>query len=144
MAQPDQGYDPYAPPPGYGGEYGRPARSGMPGTVKAVRVLLFVVAGVTILVAAGAFAYAGGGAYAAGRATWVLLPGIASLVLALLIRRRGRVLFWCLVALQVLYVLLAFGALGRGDPRGVTNLLFPIAILVLLLLPVSRAYFRRT
>lgn len=116
----------------------------MPGTVKAIRVLLFVVAGLTALVAAGAFVYAGGGAYGAGRAAWVLLPGVASVVLALLVSRGGRPLFWCLVALEALYILLALASVGGGDPRGVTNLLLPIAILVLLLQPTSRRYFRRS
>lgn len=128
------------PGPGYVGSYENPVGDRMPGTVKAIRVLLFVVAALTVIVAIGTFLYAdvGDPAYAAGAVTWAALPGIASLVL----RRGSRVLWWCLLALEIVYILLALANLGRGDPRGITNMVLPIVILVLLFQRSSRRYFR--
>lgn len=129
---------------GYLGSHDAPVNT-MPGTAKAIRVLLFVAAGLTLLVVVGTFLYAGAAstAYTAGAALWVALPGIASLVLALLLRRGGRAIWACLLAVEILYILLALAGLGRGDPRGITNLLLPIVILVLLFQHSSRRYFRR-
>ena len=59
---------------------------------------------------------------------------------ALRLRSGGRPLFWGVLALQILVIVQALGSLGAADPRGVTQLLFPVAILVCILLRPSRQH----
>lgn len=75
-----------------------------------------------------------------GALTWIALPGILALVCALRLHSGGRPLFWGVLALQVLIIVQALGNLGAADPRGVTQLLFPIAILVCVLMRPSRQH----
>ncbi|GAA0569693.1 hypothetical protein [Actinomadura livida] len=113
----------------------------MPKQVKAVRVLMFVVAGLTFLMTLAFFVTVGVTAAAIGAAIWFALPGALSVVLALRIPRGGTALRRGIIALEVFYVLLALSAIGQDDPRGVTNLVLPAVILVLLFRPDAKAHF---
>jgi hypothetical protein len=115
----------------------------VPVQVKAVRILLLVVAGFTVLTLIGFLTSQQVTASAAGVAVWASLPGAAALVVALRLPRGGRVRFWVVVAIAALLVLGGLGALGRGDPRGLTNLVLPGVILFLITRRPARDFFLR-
>lgn len=114
----------------------------IPRTLGVVRVLMFAVAGLTIVTTAGFLLANGVSVVTLGYAAWGTWPGAASLVLALRVRHGGRWLRPSIVALQIAMVLLALARLGAGDPCGVPNLILPIVILVLVTRPSARAFFR--
>lgn len=116
----------------------------MPTAVKTVRVLLYVLAGATVLVIAGVLMFAGVSAELLGYLTWVCWPGIVGFVVALRMNRPGRAKFWLIVVVAAFGILNALGSLGQGDPRGVTTLIIPILILVFVLRRASRTYFKRS
>lgn len=113
----------------------------MPNQVKTVRVLMFVVAGLTLLMTLAFLVTVGVTAAAIGAAVWFALPGVISFVLALRIPRGGTALRRGIIALEVFYVLLALSAIGQGDPRGVVNLVLPAVILVLLFRADAKNHF---
>ncbi|GGQ15805.1 hypothetical protein BKA00_006681 [Actinomadura coerulea] len=113
----------------------------MPNQVKTVRVLMFVAAGLTLVMTLAFFAAVGVTAAAIGAALWFALPGALSLLLALRVPNGGTGLRRGIIALEVFYILLSLARLGQGDPRGVLNLALPIVILVLLFRPEAKAYF---
>ncbi|MEV3927154.1 hypothetical protein [Actinomadura coerulea] len=113
----------------------------MPNQVKTVRVLMFVAAGLTLVMTLAFFAAVGVTAAAIGAALWFALPGALSLLLALRVPNGGTGLRRGIIALEVFYILLSLARLGQGDPRGVLNLVLPIVILVLLFRPEAKAYF---
>lgn len=115
----------------------------MPSSVKAARVLLFIVAGLALLAAIGLFVYAGASARAAGQAFYTLVPGIGSFVAALLVTRGGRGLRGFIIGWEILYILVALGEMGSGNAGAILQLGFPIAILILITRPAAGAYFRR-
>ena len=117
----------------------------MPSTVKAARVLLFLAAALTALVSV-LFFYATEQEVSArllGQLTWQALPGILSLWLGFWISRCGIGIQRWIIGVEVLAILQALGNLGQGDPRGLTNLILPIAIVFLVTRPSARRYFRR-
>jgi hypothetical protein len=114
----------------------------MPRPVRATRVLLLVAAGLTLVAASQAWLLVGG-AYGLGAALVVALPGFASVLVGVRIRRKPTRWLWIgLIVLEVLYLLWQFGRIGAGDPFGLLGLGFPIAILVLVCRASSRRYFR--
>jgi hypothetical protein len=113
----------------------------VPGQVKAVRILLFVVAGLTVLTLIGFLLSGQVSAESAGLVIWASLPGVIGLVVALRLARGGRVRFWVVVVVAALLVLGGLGALGRGDPRGITNLILPGVILFLVTRRPAREFF---
>jgi hypothetical protein len=113
----------------------------MPKPVKAARILMFIVAAITLAVAAILLMVSGVSATSLGLAMWLLLPGVASFVLALKILHGGGGVRRGIIALQLVYLLLALASLGQGDPQGLVNLGFPIAVLILLFRPEARQYF---
>lgn len=114
----------------------------MPTTVKAVRVLMVMVAVVTAMTTAGFLVASGLTAVTLGYALWSAWPGAVSLGLALRVRDGGVWLLRGIIALQAVYVLLSLARLGAGDPRGLVNLAFPIAILVLATRKSAHDHFR--
>jgi hypothetical protein len=114
----------------------------MPKSVKAARVLMFVVAGITLMMTVGFLGTVGVTSTALGYAVWGAWPGAASLALALRITSGGTWALRAIIALQVVYLLLSLARLGAGDPRGLVNLAFPIAILVLVTRKAARDHFR--
>jgi hypothetical protein len=115
----------------------------MPTPVRAAQVLMYVVAGLTAVLAGTALLTTGVSAAEPGRVTWFALPGLASLALAVLIPKRGTTLWRAIIALETVYILLSLGRLAGGDTRGLVNLVIPSVILVLLTRPNARSYFRQ-
>ncbi|MES9603938.1 hypothetical protein [Actinomadura sp. NPDC000929] len=113
----------------------------MPNQVRTVRVLMFVAAGLTLVMTLAFFAAVGVTAAAIGAALWFALPGVLSLMLALRVPNGGTGLRRGIIALEIFYILLSLARVGEGDPRGVLNLVLPIVILVLLFRPEAKAYF---
>ncbi|GAA4365936.1 hypothetical protein GCM10023088_11860 [Actinomadura verrucosospora] len=113
----------------------------MPNQVRTVRVLMFVAAGLTLVMTLAFFAAVGVTAAAIGAALWFALPGVLSLLLALRVPNGGTGLRRGIIALEIFYILLSLARVGEGDPRGVLNLILPIVILVLLFRPEAKAYF---
>ncbi|MFC7328116.1 hypothetical protein [Marinactinospora rubrisoli] len=114
----------------------------LPGSLKTVRVLLFVTAGLTAISVVGALFVYEINAVMLGRLTWAALPGVLSLIFALRLPKGRRVLYWSILVLQVLTMLIALGNLGNGSPQGFSQLLLPILTLVFLTQRASRTHFR--
>ncbi|WP_067476991.1 hypothetical protein [Actinomadura hibisca] len=113
----------------------------MPKTVKAVRILMFVVAGITFVTTLAFMITVGVSAASFGAAVWAVFPGVLSLVLALRIPQGSKGLRRGIIALEIFYILLSFSRLGQGDPRGLTNMVLPIAILILVFRSEVKEYF---
>lgn len=114
----------------------------MTGPVRAARILLLLGAGLTLLTALGFLLTVGATSESVGRAIWICVPGAMALVVALRMPRPSRRLRWLAIATCMLWVLGALGSIGKGDPRGVTQLVIPVAVLVLLTRRRARDYFR--
>jgi hypothetical protein len=115
-----------------------PARP--PAPVRVLRVLLFAAAGLTVLVVLAFLLTTPLTGESVGRAIWTVWPGVVAFLLAARLDRPSRRTYWFVVGLGVVYVLLALAALGNGDPRGLTNLALPIAVLVLVTRRSSRGF----
>jgi hypothetical protein len=114
----------------------------MPGPVRAARVALFIGAALTVLTVFGYLLVMGGGSEAVGRAIWVSVPGVIAFMVALRMPRGGKRLFWWAVGACGLWIVGALGSIGRGDPRGLTQLVIPVLVLVLLTRSSARRFFR--
>jgi hypothetical protein len=115
----------------------------LPTAVRALRVLLYVGGVITLLTTFGYLASEGLTGATVGQAVWSAWPGVAGLVIARKVHLGGRRRFWVIVVVAAFWILGALGAIGRGDPRGVTELILPIALLVALTRRSSRDYFLR-
>lgn len=119
----------------------------LPTPLRALRVVMFIFAALTLVTLVSAVAIdafeADSFSASLGAATWTALPGALTLACGLRLHAGGRPLFWGILALQVFLVLSALAALGQGDPRGLGQLIFPVLMLILVLLPSSRAHLRR-
>ncbi|MFG3495142.1 Tox-REase-5 domain-containing protein [Streptomyces sp. NPDC047928] len=118
----------------------------MPSALRAVLVLVRAVFAVTLVGAFGVLLLAASlGGVDGELLGWVLygaLPGTAGLLLG---RRAGTGGVWILrglLAVQGWFIAGALATLGGGDGRGVTQLLIPVVVVVLLCRPASRAWFR--
>jgi len=120
------------------------AWSEMPAPVRAAQVLMFVAAGITLVMTLAFVVSVGVSAASLGAALWIVAPGVVSLVLALRIPRGGVGLRRGIIALEIFYILLAISRLGHGDPRGAVNLVFPIVVLVLLFRRDAKDHFAGT
>ena len=112
----------------------------LPRSVKAIRILLLVVAALTFVVAAALFIAGGASAYAFGYALALSLPGVVQLGLGLLVPKGGGGVFYAILVTEILLVLVTLAAIVGGDGR-VTELVFPVVILVLLSRPSARNFF---
>ncbi|MFI6939632.1 hypothetical protein ACIBI4_10185 [Streptomyces sp. NPDC050418] len=70
-----------------------------------------------------------------------LIPGVAGAVAARWAWRGRRKARWGFIAAHGLYVLQAFGSLGRGDARGLTQLILPVLAIVLLSRASTRDWY---
>jgi hypothetical protein len=111
-----------------------------PAPLRVLRILLFAVAALTVLVVLAFLLSSPLDGAAVGGAVWTVWPGVASFLLAARLDRPSRRTYWLVVGLGVVYVLLALAAVGNGDPRGLTNLALPVAILVLVNRRSSRGF----
>lgn len=114
----------------------------VPTSVRAVRVLLIAGAVLTVLGAAGAFLVAGFDAETAGQVVWTAWPGVLGGFLARSLYQGGRRRFRLVILVCAFWLLGALGAIGNGQPQGVTGLILPIAILICLTRASSRDFFR--
>lgn len=104
---------------------------------------MFVAAGWAAVIALAIFVAEGGiTAVAIGGALFVLIPGTACALLAWRIPRGGRRLRIGIIAMEIVYALLALGTLGQGDPRGFPQLIIPGVVLFLITRPQAVAHFR--
>jgi hypothetical protein len=137
---PPGGYQPV--PPDFGTVLPAPASTGLPTSVKAARIVLFVGAAISALMLAGAILMRVD-SFAIGYVFGSTLPGWLGLVVAFRLHT-GKRLWWVLALVVVgLWVLGALSALGNGDPRGITQLLLPVVALVTLLQPTATAFFAK-
>ena len=113
----------------------------LPEPLRPVRALLYVGAALTVLVLLGALLSGGLGAENLGRAIWAGWPGVAAFLLARRLHRGGRLEFWGVVVVCGFWALGALATLGGGELRGLTQLLIPVAVLVLLLRRDARDSF---
>ncbi|WP_093611662.1 hypothetical protein [Streptomyces indicus] len=74
-----------------------------------------------------------------GLLVYGLIPGVLGAVAARCAWRGGVRARWGFLAAHGLYVVQAFGSLGRGDARGLTQLVLPVLALVLLSRASTRA-----
>ena len=119
------------------------ADTGLPSSVKVVRVVLFIAAGLTVLIVTAALIVAGAAPRFVGYLIWYAWPGVVGFFVALRIRRPSRVKFWLIIVIAAVYVLESLAAMGQGSPRGITTLIIPVLLLVFVLQKPSRAYFHR-
>lgn len=112
----------------------------LPGTLRATRILLFVGGIIGVLSTLGYLVAFGADAETLGRLTWSVWPSVAALILAFRLPGGGRKHFIWIVVVGAVWVLMGLAALGRGEPRGLTSIIIPIAILVLVTRPASRRY----
>jgi hypothetical protein len=108
----------------------------------AARVLLYVGGVIGILGTLGYLVSEGFSAETAGQAVWAVWPAVAAIVLARRVARGGNGLFWAIVVVGVFWVLMGLGELGQGDPRGLTSLVIPVAILILVTRAPARGFLR--
>jgi hypothetical protein len=115
----------------------------LPQSLAAVRVLLYVGGVITLLTTLGFLVGLGVSAETAGRAIWAVWPGVAALFLARGLREGGAARFWAIVVVAAVWVFMGLAQLGRGEPRGLTSIVIPVAILILVTRPAARGYLLR-
>jgi hypothetical protein len=113
----------------------------MPRPVRVARVLLFVGAGLTGLMVSAALLALGISAPLLGSLLWFAWPGVAALVIGLKLPGGGKRLYWATVVVSAFWILSALAALGGGDPRGLTQLILPVAVLVLITRRSAKDFF---
>lgn len=117
----------------------------LPRPLVLVRVLLLVLFGATVLGAAGlsgsALAADAMGAEVLGILLHAAAPGVLAALLARHVRTGSTRVRWAVVAVQVWLILGGLGNLGAGSPDGLTQLVLPVLIIVLISRPGSRAWF---
>ncbi len=103
----------------------------LPRSLAALRILLYVGGAIGILTTLGFLTAEGFSAENTGAAVWAVWPAVAAVFLARGLADGGRRQFWGIVVVGAVWVLIGLAELGRGEPRGLTSLVIPIAILVL-------------
>lgn len=138
----------------------------MPGTAITVRVLMFIGGGLGVLLALGVgllgllgvgmgqatgsltqdpdAAMAGNiiGGLALVVALIPLTYGVVSIVLAAKMGKRSSVIFWSVIGFQGVAAAITLINVIAGETSGVIPLFFAALMLSLMLLPVTRAYYR--
>ncbi|MGW6286968.1 Tox-REase-5 domain-containing protein [Streptomyces sp. NPDC055107] len=121
-------------------------RRELPRPLVLVRVALLVLFGATVLGAVGlsgsALAADAMGAEVLGILLYASAPGVLAALLARHVRTGGARVRWGIVAVQVWLILGGLANLGDGSPDGLTQLVLPILIIVLISRAGSRAWFR--
>lgn len=118
-----------------------PRTAELPSPLRTARVLMCVVAALSALWALAVLVGYGATAENLGVAMVTLLPGAASLALALRMSRGGNRTRIAIIVLEVLWILLAFGRIGQGDGSGLIGVIVPAVVLYLVTRPQSRDFF---
>jgi len=124
---------------GYFGE--ADATPALPASVRLVRLLLWLVVGLSVLLAVLTVATYGVSATLVGALLWNVWPAALSLIVALRIRKPSRLQFWLVIVTAGFLLWLSASLLGSGDARGVTTMALPLLLLVAVLWRTSRAHF---
>jgi hypothetical protein len=111
--------------------YTTPTRRELPRSLSVLRILLVVGGVIGILATVGFLVSEGFSAENVGAAIWAVWPGVAAVLLARGLPEGGVRRFWGIVVVGAVWVLMGLAQLGRGEPRALTSLVIPIAILVL-------------
>jgi hypothetical protein len=112
----------------------------MPRPVRAAQILLFLGAVFTVLVVVGALLSLQFSVALVVYLVVVVWPGAAGFVIAVRLSRGGRKLFWFAMVVCGFWILEGLASLGGGDPRGITQLIIPVGVVLLLTRPPARAF----
>lgn len=115
-------------------------RSEPPPTLRAVRVILYVVAAMSAIWSVALVIGYGATTENIGYAIYQLLPAVASVIVARKIANGGRVVRRWIIGLQIVWIVFGLSRLGQGDPSGVLGLVLPITSLVLVTRRTAREY----
>ncbi|GLU50521.1 hypothetical protein Nans01_48720 [Nocardiopsis ansamitocini] len=107
-----------------------------------MRILLFVYAGLTALTVVGGLLIFPLSAETFGALLYLALPGVLALLFGLRMPKGRAGLFWGIVVLQAFLILTGIGRLGNGEIQGLTSIILPILVLVLVLRRESREHLR--
>jgi len=115
----------------------------LPAPLRILRVLLFLVTGLSLLFIARELTMRPGGLTSELLVLlgWGLVPAVFSLVCGLLMMRGGPALFWLLIALQVMTIGQLVWFYELGGPPIVVPPPLPVIALVLLCWPSARRFF---
>lgn len=113
----------------------------LPTPVTTVRVLLFVIAGLMLLLSGGLLAAGPLDVAAVSALLYLALPGVLAFVLARNIARGGRSRFWLIIALAVVLLLQVLANILAQPIQAMALLILPILTLVFVLLGPSRDHF---
>ncbi|PSK96122.1 hypothetical protein CLV63_1124 [Murinocardiopsis flavida] len=115
----------------------------IPASLKIVRVALYAFAVISVLASAGLI-LTEGSAPLVLLATFVFVtaPGAAAFLLAMLLPKRGTVLFCGLIAFGVCGILASLASVGAGL-TWISQMLIPLAILIFSLRADSREFLLR-
>ncbi|OAH13788.1 hypothetical protein [Streptomyces jeddahensis] len=128
-----------------GGMASTPAVAGparMPRALATALMLLVVLFVLSVLPALGVLLAAPVDGAVLGALLYAIAPGTAGMLLARRMWAGGPWTGRALVGVQVWLALEALGTMAQGSGRGLTQLLLPVTLIVLLTRPASRAWFR--
>ena len=128
-------------PHGYFPPSAAPVRT--PGVVTTVRVLLYILGGVAVLMTVANLTTVATTTQQVGAILAVEFPGLAALVLAIVLKPRRPAVRWLITADAICYILLALSVLGHGSPLGLPQLILPTLILLFTHQPPAPTYFHR-
>ncbi|MDG9716366.1 hypothetical protein [Streptomyces sp. DH24] len=131
----------YAPPGAPYAPHAPTAPLAMPGPVRAAQVVIFVMAGLAVLLTA--LVAGGSGAESAGRYFAMYLMTVPLFVLAFRYATAGNGVRVASIVLASVQIVIALGATGRGTAGAFLPLAGTIALLFMLTPASSRAWFRR-
>ncbi|WP_131098259.1 hypothetical protein [Streptomonospora litoralis] len=116
----------------------------LPVPLRILRVLLFLVTGLSLLFIARELTMRPGGITSELLVllAWSLIPAVLSLVCGLRLKRGGPTLFWLLIALQAATAAQIVWFYELGGPPIVVPPPLPLAALALLCWPSARRFFR--
>lgn len=117
-------------------------RHSIPRSLTAARIMLWGMAVLILMGALNSYLYLGG-AFGAGTATLQVVPALICGAYAQFLPRTGRIALGIAVTLLVLTTFYQMNRIVQGDAFGILGLCYTMTLLVLLLLPSSRAFLRR-
>ncbi|MGW2860262.1 hypothetical protein [Streptomyces sp. NPDC001205] len=113
----------------------------MPRPVESARLLIIVLFVITGLSALGVLLAVPLDGEVIGALLAAVAPGVAGLVLLRWLRDGGPWVRWTLIGIQAVPVAQALGALANAQPKGLTQLALPVALIVLLCRREARTWF---